>query len=407
MTGEQNKTQLPKDWRAVRLGDFAKTEKGKKPKIISKVKTKECCIPYVNIKAFEKNIVDEYTNGVGCVICEDDDFLMVWDGSRSGYVGKAIKGALGSTLVRIKFPDVNHNYAYYFLQSKFIEINTKAKGVGIPHVDPNLIWNYNFPLPLKEVQQKIVSKIEELFSELDKGIEELKKTQQQLKVYRQAVLKWAFEGKLTNENVEVGKLPQDWKFVNVEEIATVGTGATPLKGKKEYYQNGKIPWVTSGALNDEFVTEATDYVTEKALKETNLSVYPKHTLLLAMYGEGKTRGKCSELLIEACTNQAIAAIHFEKHDIKTKPFLKYYLIKNYYDIRRLSSGGVQPNLNLGIVKKTSVPFPPLEEQLRIVHEIESRLSVCDKIEETISNSLQQSEALRQSILKKAFEGKLL
>ncbi len=126
-----------------------------------------------------------------------------------------------------------------------------------------------------------------------------------------------------------------------------------------------------------------------------------------MYGEGKTRGKCSELLIEASTNQAIAAIHFEKHDIRVKPYLKYFLLKNYNDIRRLSSGGVQPNLNLGIVKKTEVPFPPLEEQTQIVQEIESRLSVCDKVEETINQSLQQAETLRQSILKQAFEGKLV
>jgi type I restriction enzyme, S subunit len=142
------------------------------------------------------------------------------------------------------------------------------------------------------------------------------------------------------------------------------------------------------------------------LKETNLSVYPKHTLLLAMYGEGKTRGKCSELMIDASTNQAIAAISFEKHDVRVKPFLKYYLLKNYNDIRMLSSGGVQPNLNLGIVKRTIIPFPPLEEQQQIVQEIESRLSVCDKLEETITYSLKQAEALRQSILKKAFEGEL-
>ncbi|MEJ7680510.1 MAG: restriction endonuclease subunit S [Segetibacter sp.] len=205
--------EKPKNWKIVRLGDFAKTEKGKKPKVISKEKTHKCSIPYVNIKAFERNIIDEYTNGDGCVLCEDDDFLMVWDGSRSGYVGKAIKGALGSTLVKIKLPEVNHDFAYYFLQSKFIEINSRAKGVGIPHVDPNIVWNYKFPLPPIEDQKQTVSKIEELFSEIDKGVEELKTAQQQLKVYRQAVLKWAFEGKLTNEDVKDGELPQGWKLV--------------------------------------------------------------------------------------------------------------------------------------------------------------------------------------------------
>jgi type I restriction enzyme S subunit len=266
----------------------------------------------------------------------------------------------------------------------------------------------DFPLPPFSEQKRIVDKIEELFSELDKGIETLKTAQQQLKVYRQAVLKYAFEGKLTNPDVKEGELPEGWVEKKIDEVASVGTGATPLKGNKEYYSGGKIPWVTSGALNDEFVRKASDLVTEKAIKETNLSVYPIQTLLVAMYGEGKTRGKCSELLIEACTNQAVAAIYFERHDIRIKPYLKYFLLKNYNDVRKLAAGGVQPNLNLGIIKNTKFPMPlSWEEQNKIVQEIELRLSVCDKIEERIVQGLQQAEALRQSILKKAFEGKLV
>jgi type I restriction enzyme S subunit len=399
---------LPQNWVVNRLGDFVFYQKGKKPKSVSKTKTASHNVPYVNIKAFEIGIIDEFTDGAGCILCEQDDFLMVWDGARSGYIGRAIKGALGSTLVKIQFPGVNLDYAYFYLQSKYLEINTRAKGTGIPHVDPNLVWNYSFPLPPLAEQQRIVEKIEELFSELEKGIETLKTAQQQLKVYRQAVLKYAFEGKLTNPDVKEGELPEGWVEKKIDEVASVGTGATPLKGNKEYYSGGKIPWVTSGALNDEFVRKASDLVTEKAIKETNLSVYPIQTLLVAMYGEGKTRGKCSELLIEACTNQAVAAIYFERHDIRIKPYLKYFLLKNYNDVRKLAAGGVQPNLNLGIIKNTKFPMPlSWEEQNKIVQEIELRLSVCDKIEERIVQGLQQAEALRQSILKKAFEGKLV
>ena len=265
----------------------------------------------------------------------------------------------------------------------------------------------DIPIPPLSEQQAIVSKIEELLSELENGKQQLLTAQQQLKVYRQSLLKWAFEGKLTQPDVKKGELPEGWKWVKIEDVATVGTGATPLKGNDNYYRGGKIAWVTSGALNSEFVKEATNFVTDLALKETNLSVYPKHTLLLAMYGEGKTRGKCSELLIEATTNQAIAAIHFENHDIRVKLLLKYFLLKNYNDIRMLSTGGVQPNLNLGIVKKTKFPFPPFEEQQQIVSELESKLTVCDKIEETISQGLLQAESLRQSVLKMAFEGRLV
>lgn len=332
------------------------------------------------------------------------------------------------------------------------QFNYKEYVTGTTRLKLNQSSMKEIPVPIAPLpeQHRIVAKIEELFSELDKGIENLKAAQQQLKVYRQAVLKWAFEGKLTEEwrnkqqnlndagevisriilerkNKEIqkgkflkpmnpiskmefsrlGDLPETWMFVKLGQISTVATGATPLKSKKEYYENGIIPWVTSSALNKEYVVEAPNKVTELALKETNLKIFPKHSLLVAMYGEGKTRGKCSELLIDATTNQAIAAIVLEETAVDIKTYLKYYLIKNYNDIRRQSSGGVQPNINLDIVKNLVVPLPSLQEQAQIIQEIESRLSVCDKLEESIEHSFLQAEVLRQSILKKAFEGRLV
>lgn len=197
MTTEQ---QLPKGWKIERLGDIAITEKGKKPKSQSSEKTDTHCYPYVDIEAFEKGVIKSYTDGVKCVLCDEDDFLMVWDGSRSGLVGKGIKGALGSTLVRISLPDINNLYAYYFLLSKYKEINTRAKGSGTPHVDPDLLWNYAFPIPPNlETQQAIVNKIESLFAEIDEGIGRLKTAAQQIQQYRQSLLKNAFNGELTKE----------------------------------------------------------------------------------------------------------------------------------------------------------------------------------------------------------------
>lgn len=314
---------------------------------------------------------------------------------------------------------VFNTFLFYFLVQK----NTRQEAqqymtgaVGQRRVPKSYLESLQIPLPPLAEQHRIVAKIEELFTALDKGVESLKTAREQLKIYRQAVLKWAFEGKFTSdvstgsmpEETNEATLPEGWKWARIDQIATIGTGATPLKNNKLFYENGTIPWITSGALNEQFVKSASDYVTELAVKENNLTIYPPHTLLLAMYGEGKTRGKCSELLIAACTNQAIAAISFENHNYQIKPYLKYFLLKNYIDIRKLASGGVQPNLNLGIVKSTTFPLPPtLTEQEHIISEIERRLSVCDTIEASIEASLQKADALRQSILKKAFEGKLV
>ena len=403
-----------KDWKTVKVGKYVISTKGKKPKRISKEKTTECYLPYVNIKAFEKGIIDEYTDGVGCVICEEGDFLMVWDGSRSGYVGKAIKGALGSTLVRLKFPDLDNNYAYYFLQSKYIEINTRAKGVGIPHVDPNLLWNYELLIPPIETQQAIVSKIEELFSELDKGIEDLKTAQQQLKTYRQSVLKWAFEGKLTNENVKDGELPHGWKWKNIEFLLIdkkkgMGTGPFGTMLKKSEHQKSGIPVLGIENIGEGiFQMPNKIFVsTEKAIVLKNFRV-KENDIIISRSG---TVGEIC-LLPKAMENSIISTnlirVSLNLEIIDPKYFVYLFqggkVRQQVYD---LCKGSSRAFLNQTILNSLDFPYCKIEEQYQIVQEIESRLSVADKMEESIAQSLQQAEALRQSILKKAFSGELV
>ena len=404
---------IPDNWCLPELGEVLDIQGGSQPpKSNFKYEPLEGYIRLLQIRDFGKKPVPTYVPITKVSkFCIKEDVLIARYGASLGRIVTGMEGAYNVALAKVinEYHIFASRYLFYLLQTPILQtplamLSRSAQNGFAKHE----IARIKLPLPSLAEQHRIVAKIEELFSELDKGIESLKTAKQQLKVYRQAVLKYAFEGRLTNPDVKEGELPEGWVEKRIDEVASVGTGATPLKGNKEYYSGGKIPWITSGALNDEFVNKASDFVTEKAIKETNLSVYPKQTLLIAMYGEGKTRGKCSELLIEACTNQAVAAIYFERHDLKIKPFLKYFLLKNYNDVRKLAAGGVQPNLNLGIIKSTTFPMPlSWEEQFKIVQEIESRLSVCDKIEESIEQGLQQAEALRQSILKKAFEGKLV
>jgi type I restriction enzyme S subunit len=149
---------------------------------------------------------------------------------------------------------------------------------------------------------------------------------------------------------------------------------------------------------------ATSYVTDEALSETNLTLYPPGTLLLAMYGEGKTRGSHTMLRIEASTNQAIAALTTSCLEEPTVRWLRVFLDSNYLDMRRKSSGGVQPNLNLSIVKGIELPFPPIVEQAVIADEVERRFSVLDQVEATVKVSLRRCSQLRQAVLMKAFRG---
>ena len=404
---------VPDTWCVERLGDFVISEKGKKPKNISKVKTKTYHLPYVNIKAFEKNIVDEYTDGVGCVLCEENDFLMVWDGSRSGYIGKAIKGALGSTLVKINFPGIVNDYAYYFLLSKYLQINTRAKGTGTPHVDPDLLWNYRFPIAPYKEQKRVVEKIEELFSDLEKGLEILAKAQKQLEIYRQAVLKWAYEGKLTHGNIKESELPSGWEFVKTgDKIKPINNGYTPTK---EFLSegSGEIPFLKvynlnfDGSLNSKknpaFIPEA---IHKKDLKRS--ICYPGDVLINIV---GPPLGKVSVVTNEYPEwniNQAI--VLFRPNENVRSKYISYFL-QNHVTIQWLenTSKATAGQWNIKVSTCREIPFPycPVEEQDKVIQEVERRLSVCDKIEEMIEDSLKQAEALRYSILKKAFEGKLV
>ncbi len=202
-------------------------------------------------------------------------------------------------------------------------------------------------------------------------------------------------------------LPEGWCWVSVEQLVDVGTGATPKRGDARYWEDGNISWVGSAAVNRPYVRDETELVTDTALRETNLTIYPPGTLLVAMYGEGKTRGKCAELAIESTTNQALAALVFRASSYPLRRFIKLFMEHNYTSIRRTASGGVQPNLNLGIIKKIAIPLPPLAEQERVCIEAESLLTVGNEVERAAFVSAKRGARLRQSILKWAFDGKLV
>jgi type I restriction enzyme S subunit len=293
------------------------------------------------------------------------------------------------------------------------------------------------PLAIAPVpeQHRIVAEIDKQFTRLDASMAGLERVRTNLKRYRAATLAAACEGRLVPTEAELARTegreyesgdallarvdgPEDtavhvrvpsqegWTASTIGGICKVQTGATPLRSRPEYY-SGNIPWVTSGALNNPYVELADERITELALKETNAKIFPAGALLVAMYGEGKTRGKISELKIAAATNQACAALLFDDRTATLKPYVKLFLQKHYEDLRRESSGGVQPNLNLSIVRAIRLPLPPEAEQRRIVAEVERRHSLVEKLEAVVRDAQKRATALRQSILKRAFEGKLV
>lgn len=383
------------DYKTYRLSEIAYSTKGKKPKTVSKEKSDGFEIPYVDIKAFEKGIIDNYTDGENCTFCTPDDVLIVWDGARCGFVGRGVEGAIGSTLAKISSEKYINDYLFYFLQSKYKVLNSNPRGVGIPHIEPNLLWNFEIPDIDKTTQHQIVSRIESLFAELDKAVEHLRTAQQQLKTYRQAVLNhW-----LNNED---GK----WETVKLGEVAEkiqIGPFGTQLH--KSDYIDGGTPLINPMHIyNKKILPDYSFSVSDEKYKELTNYYLEKDDVILGRRGE---MGRCAVVSEkEDGMLCGTGSLFIRGGKLLDATYLCHLLssqkLVSYFE--NSSSGTTMSNLNQGIIKNCEIPFPPLSEQQRIVEEIETRLSQAEAAEARIAEALQKTEALRQSILKKAFSG---
>ena len=191
------------------------------------------------------------------------------------------------------------------------------------------------------------------------------------------------------------EIPESWIACKLEDIAYIGTGATPDTRNNDYYY-GNIPWVSSSCTKYDYIDTPTSYITQKAIDETNCRIYPKGTLIMAMYGEGKTRGQISELKIDAATNQACAAI--VPYNISTAQYIKLYLKRSYLHIREQAEGGTQPNLNLSKIAQYDIYLPPLSEQKRIINEIERWFTLIDELESNEGDLLKAIDKAKSKIL---------
>jgi len=382
----------------IEFGTISHMKKGKKP-LRQTDKYQEGYMPYVDIEAFETGNIKMYTDGEKCLPCKAGDILIGCDGSRSGFVGKAIDGYVGSTLAIISADGMSQEYLYYFLQGKYALLNTKKKGTGTPHLDANILNQQKLFVPSLKEQKRIVAKIEELFSELDNGVETLQKTKQQLAVYRQAVLKEAFASTAAS-------------YRRLEELCFFITkGTTPSKSTMTA-ESGEIPFIKVYNLTFDntldFSIDPTFVDKEKHNGFLGRSiVYPGDVLMNIV---GPPMGKVSivpDMYPEWNINQAIA--RFRCLDGLYNKYLAYFL--GYSDTvekmkSRAKATAGQFNLTLEICRDIQIPVPSIGEQEKIVFDIETKLSQQQKIAETIELALQQAEAMRQSILKKAFEGEL-
>ncbi|MDD5918182.1 MAG: restriction endonuclease subunit S [bacterium] len=389
----------------VELGTILEMVKGKKP-VNQSAEKKDGYFPYVDIEAFETGIIKQYTDGEKCTPCDDGDILIVCDGSRSGLVGRAVKGYVGSTLAKISAKGLDDNYFFHFVQGKYALLNTKKKGTGTPHLNPELLKQQKLIVPSLSEQERIVSRIEEMFSQLDAGAETLKKTKAQLAVYRQAVLKEAFEGKLSGAEIISTTVLKD--FIETPRYGTA---------KKCDYSHSdssvavyRIPNIdyNSGRISHEDIK----YAEFESRELDGITLEKGDILIIRSNGSASLVGRAS-MINEFDTKGTFAGylmrLRIKDQDALLPQFLLWYLQSHmarvYIENKAKSTSGVH-NINSTEISQLPIPVLEKKEQERVIEAIESRLSVCDSIEKTVDNALLQAEAMRQSILKEAFEGRL-
>ena len=218
-------------------------------------------------------------------------------------------------------------------------------------------------LPPRPQQRKIAA----ILSSVDDAIDKTQAIIDQVQVVKrglmQELLTRGLPGRHTRfKQTQIGEMPDEWTVTALRDCASLGNGTTPSKKRNEYWEQGTISWLPTGKVNDRIIDSANVYVTDRAVRETSLRVLPIGTLLVAMIGQGKTRGKVARLAIEACINQNFAYVI--PRDVSS--WFLFYVLEHQYDaLRNSGRGSNQDALNCKIIKEFKVPLPSPDEQKKI------------------------------------------
>lgn len=355
-------------------------------------------LPLLDVKYLRGKKEAEYLDSG--VVLNDGQYAILVDGENSGEVFRIHeKGYMGSTFKRLLCPDDRLlNYLLYILKFNQKNFRENKKGSAIPHLDKKLFKELSVFLPPLAEQGRIVAKIEELFAGIDAGVENLKSVKNQIALYRQSVLKSAFDGtlyKTTEWNIDVLK--------NLCSVISDGDHQPPPKAK-----NG-IPFIMISNINKNLINfEDTNFVSENYYTSLSEKRKPKWGDVLYSVVGSYGIPVLIDFQKEFCFQRHIALLRPNTNKIFSK-FLFYMLrSRNVYNqATDCSTGTAQKTVPLSGLREIHIPVPTLAEQERIVAEIESRFERVDALETAVDRALNDAEKLKQAVLKKAFSGELV
>ena len=309
--------------------------------------------------------------------------VIYYDGPKNTYLFNNFTGLLRVRDPKKWFP----RYVFYSLFANYRKGGTRSfenKTTGLHNlkVDDYVTC---FEVPEIEYSGQV-----DICSYLDRVVGIIKKRQQQLS---------SFDDLIKARFVEMFGDPHRSKrypYTKVSGLTDVVSGGTPDRKNSEYWDGGTIPWVKTTELQNKMIIDVEERITEKGMSESSAKIVPSNTVLIAMYGQGKTRGMTGFLGIEACTNQACACL-LPTSNIDMR-YLWHFLILSYEELRGLAQGGNQPNLNAGMIKDFPILVPPMEKQREFV----SFVSQVDKSKFAIQKSLKETQMLFDSLMYEYF-----
>lgn len=297
----------------------------------------------------------------------------------------------------------NNMYLFYYLRAQKEIFIKKGKGGAQPNISQEIIKNHFVPLPPLPEQQRIVDRIESLFSKLDEAKEKAQEALDSFEMRKAAILHKAFSGELTEKwREENGYSYNQWKFVNINDIGDVITGSTP-NTKNEGYYGGNVPFIKPTELNQgKYVYNSVDTLSEEG-KLVSRSIRKGATCVCCI---GATISKCGLLQVDAVTNQQINSI--VPYDFMDDEFVYYYCCSDEFknELIENSSATTLPIINKKKMLQLPAIIPPIEEQKIIAKKLESCIDEESKIKIIIEDVIKQIEIVKKSILAKAFRGEL-
>ena len=313
------------------------------------------------------------------------DVLISWSASLGVYVWNNGKALLNQHIFKVVFDkgEIDKDYFVYAVQFSLHRMRQLTHGATMKHVVKKDFENVLIPYPSLKDQRKVAHVLDKLKESINKKMDELKKLDELIKARFVEMF-----GDLENS--------KKYDYQKISDLTNVVSGGTPKRDNESYWKNGTIPWIKTTELRNNKIKTVAEYITEEGLEGSSAKLVPVHSVLIAMYGQGKTRGMTGYLNIEASTNQACACI-LPSSKINSE-YLWQYLIMSYHNLRNMAKGGNQPNLNSKIIKNFKVLVPPLSQQ----NEFANFVQQVDKSKVAVQKSLDETQKLFDSLMQEYF-----